>query len=256
MSAFGGSRVGLRSSVAARAPLSVTCAYGTTPKVGGGKRWKHTEVNVNGNPVKVEMHIKKGDTVQASSRFGLVFVCEALTITCGSTIAHTSPRIGPHSKSAHQEQLECVRCIQVIAGRDKGTIGTITKVVTSTGKCVVEGVNIKTKHIAPRTEKEVGSIKKSEYPIHHSNVMLYSKEKGVRSRVGSKVTEEGKKVSKDLMGRIMWRNRVVRTCMMLFPVPVLSTNQPGIKAIRQYMAFHPQMCTCIRFRLYTIPYLP
>ena len=141
--------------------------------------------------------------------------------------------------------------------------------VTSTGKCVVEGVNIKTKHIAPRTEKEVGSIKKSEYPIHHSNVMLYSKEKGVRSRVGSKVTEEGKKVSKDLMGRIMWRKSCGQdiavlhahawplcACMMLFPVPVLSTNQPGIKAIRQYMAFHPQMCTCIRFRLYTIPYLP
>ena len=80
MSAFGGSRVGLRSSVAARAPLSVTCAYGTTPKVGGGKRWKHTEVNVNGNPVKVEMHIKKGDTVQVGSCFGM-----ALTLyLCGS----------------------------------------------------------------------------------------------------------------------------------------------------------------------------
>ena len=66
--------------------------------------------------------------------------------------------------------------------------------LTTTGKCVVEGVNIKTKHIAPRTENETGSIKKAEYPIHHSNVMLYSKEKGVRSRVGHKVTEDGTKV--------------------------------------------------------------
>jgi len=66
--------------------------------------------------------------------------------------------------------------------------------VTNTGKCVVEGVNIKTKHIAPRTENETGSIKKAEYPIHHSNVMLYSKEKGVRSRVGHKISEEGEKV--------------------------------------------------------------
>ena len=82
----------------------------------------------------------------------------------------------------------------MIAGKDKGTVGTITRVLTTTGKCVVEGVNIKTKHIAPRTENETGSIKKAEYPIHHSNVMLYSKEKGVRSRVGHKVSEDGTKV--------------------------------------------------------------
>ena len=90
--------------------------------------------------------------------------------------------------------------IQVIAGKDKGTIGTITRVLTTTGKCVVEGVNIKTKHIAPRTENETGSIKKSEYPIHHSNVMLYSKEKGVRSRVGHKMAEDGTKVKRPLEG--------------------------------------------------------
>ena len=65
---FGGSKLGARSVVPARAPLTVTCAYGTTPKVGGGKRWKHTEVNENGNPVKVPMHIKKGDTVQVRRR--------------------------------------------------------------------------------------------------------------------------------------------------------------------------------------------
>ncbi|GAX72925.1 hypothetical protein CEUSTIGMA_g380.t1 [Chlamydomonas eustigma] len=145
-SAFQVSRVAPRCPVIARVPLTVTCAYGTTAKVGGGKRWEHTPVNSNGKPIKVDMHIKKGDTVQ------------------------------------------------IIAGKDKGTVGTVVKVVTATGKCVVEGVNFKTKHVKPRTDNEKGSIKKSEYPIHHSNVMLYSKEKGVRSRVGHKVTEEGKKV--------------------------------------------------------------
>lgn len=33
-----------------------------------------------------------------------------------------------------------------------------------------------------------------EYPIHHSNVQLYSKEKQVSSRVGHKMNEAGKKV--------------------------------------------------------------
>ncbi|KAG1661562.1 hypothetical protein FOA52_009561 [Chlamydomonas sp. UWO 241] len=130
-----------------RGNLQVACAYGTTPKVGGGKRWKHIEVNDNGKPVKVDMHVKKGDLVK------------------------------------------------VIAGADKGKTGTIIKVVTGTGKVSVEGVNIRTKHIAPRSENETGSIKKSEYPIHHSNVQLYSKEKEISSRVAYKVDEaSGKKV--------------------------------------------------------------
>mmetsp|Transcript_1602 Transcript_1602/g.3602 ORF Transcript_1602/g.3602 Transcript_1602/m.3602 type:complete len:170 (-) Transcript_1602:561-1070(-) len=144
--AFGSSRLAPRPIVPARAPLTVTCAYGTTPKIGGGKKWKHTPLTPNGKPEKVKMHIKKGDTVQ------------------------------------------------IVAGKDKGKVGTVVRVLTTTGKCVVEGVNIKTKHIAPRAENEAGQIKKSEYPIHHSNVMLYSKEKGVRSRVGHKVQEDGKKV--------------------------------------------------------------
>lgn len=122
------------------------------------------------------------------------------------------------------------RHMQVIAGKDKGVIGTITRVVTSNGKVVVEGVNIRTKHIAPRSQEETGQIKKQEYPIHHSNVMLYSKEKGVRSRVSHKVTEEGKKVR---MGACMehghaWalyvENQLLLACMQLWS---LSVCEPG-----------------------------
>jgi len=39
-----------------------------------------------------------------------------------------------------------------------------------------------------------GSIKKIEYPFHHSNVQHFSKEKNVRSRIGHKIVEGGKKV--------------------------------------------------------------
>ena len=85
-------------------------------------------------------------------------------------------------------------CPQVIAGSDKGKTGTITKVIPKTGLVIVEGVNIKTKHIAARGEQEPGQIKKQEYPFHHSNVQHFSKEKNVRSRVGHKVLEDGKKV--------------------------------------------------------------
>lgn len=39
----------------------------------------------------------------------------------------------------------------------------------------------------PKTRDEQGQQKKIESPIHHSNVMLYSTAKGVRSRVAYKV---------------------------------------------------------------------
>ena len=45
-----------------------------------------------------------------------------------------------------------------------------------------------------RGEDQPGQIIKIEAPIHSSNVMLYSKEKEVTSRVGHKVLDDGKKV--------------------------------------------------------------
>lgn len=53
---------------------------------------------------------------------------------------------------------------------------------------------LQTRNIAPRTKDEQGQQKKQESPIHHSNVMHYSTDKKVRSRVGYKVTDDGKKV--------------------------------------------------------------
>ncbi|KXZ53712.1 hypothetical protein GPECTOR_6g629 [Gonium pectorale] len=84
--------------------------------------------------------------------------------------------------------------VLVVSGKDKGKVGTIIKVLPKKGKVVVEGVNQGTKHLKPRAENETGQIKTLEFPIHHSNVMHYSKEKGVRSRVGHKVLDDGKKV--------------------------------------------------------------
>ncbi len=83
--------------------------------------------------------------------------------------------------------------LQVIAGKDKGAKGTVIKSLPKFGTIIVEGVNIKTKHVPPRSENEKGQIKKQEYPIEHSNVQHFSKEKQVRSRVGKKEVD-GRKV--------------------------------------------------------------
>lgn len=43
---------------------TVLAAYGNRVNLGGGKPWERTEVNKNGKPVKVKMHVKAGDIVQ------------------------------------------------------------------------------------------------------------------------------------------------------------------------------------------------
>eukprot|EP00873_Tetraselmis_striata_P001151 jgi/Tetstr1/421415/TSEL_012364.t1 len=83
--------------------------------------------------------------------------------------------------------------VVVVAGKDKGKVSEVVKVFTKTGAVVVKDANIKTKHMKPQMQGETGQIIQSEAPMHHSNVMHYSKAQNVRSRVGSK-EEGGKKV--------------------------------------------------------------
>lgn len=83
--------------------------------------------------------------------------------------------------------------LQVISGKDKGTVSTVLDVNRKTGKVVVKGVNLKTKHVKPRTEGETGQIQRIEAPMNHSKLMHYSKEKKVASRVGLRINAAGKR---------------------------------------------------------------
>lgn len=54
--------------------------------------------------------------------------------------------------------------------------------------------NKQTKTVQPKSKDETGRLVQTESPIHSSNVMAYSKEKQVRSRIGHKTGADGKKV--------------------------------------------------------------
>ncbi len=86
--------------------------------------------------------------------------------------------------------------IQVIAGKDKGKVSEILKVLPKVSKVVVKDVNVKTKHVKPQQEGESGKIVTAEAPIHSSNVMLYSNKEKVASRICYTFTEDGRKVRK------------------------------------------------------------
>jgi large subunit ribosomal protein L24 len=84
--------------------------------------------------------------------------------------------------------------VQVITGKDKGTVAEVLKTYPSLSKVLVKGVNIKTKHVKPQQEGESGQITTTEFPIHSSNVMLYSTKEKVASRVCYTVNSDGRKV--------------------------------------------------------------
>ncbi|KAI3965447.1 hypothetical protein MKW92_029667 [Papaver armeniacum] len=84
--------------------------------------------------------------------------------------------------------------VKVIAGNEKGKIGEVIRLFKHNSTVIVKDMNIKTKHVKPKEQGEPGQIVKVEGPIHSSNVMLYSKEKEVHSRVGHKILEDGSRV--------------------------------------------------------------
>ncbi|CEK34428.1 50S ribosomal protein L24,HPB12,50S ribosomal protein L24,ribosomal protein L24,KOW motif [[Clostridium] sordellii] len=83
--------------------------------------------------------------------------------------------------------------VVVIAGKDKGKKGAVTKVFTKTNKVLVEGVNVITKHQKPTAVNPQGGIINKEAPIHISNVMPVDPETGKGTRVRFEV-KDGQKV--------------------------------------------------------------
>ena len=84
--------------------------------------------------------------------------------------------------------------VVVLAGEDKGKTGKVLKVLVEKNRALVEGVNMVSKSTKPSAKNPQGGIVKQEAPIHISNLSLLDPKSGKATRVGIKVTEDGKKV--------------------------------------------------------------
>jgi large subunit ribosomal protein L24 len=60
--------------------------------------------------------------------------------------------------------------VQVIAGNDKGKTGKILRVFPDKNRLIVEGVNLRKRHMRPNKTQPQGAIIEREMPIHASNV--------------------------------------------------------------------------------------
>lgn len=90
--------------------------------------------------------------------------------------------------------------VVVISGDDKGKKGKILTAFPKTGKIIVEGVAMATKHKKPRQQGQPGGIIHQEAPIDASNVMLICPKCGAATRIGRVADivekESGEKIKK------------------------------------------------------------
>jgi large subunit ribosomal protein L24 len=90
------------------------------------------------------------------------------------------------------EKIKVGDSVKVIQGDDKGKIGKVKTILRNKGKVIVEGVNIKIKHVKPSQKDKVGKIINFNAPIHISNIMLFA-ENGLISKV-SFIIKNDKKI--------------------------------------------------------------
>tara|TARA_B100000965_G_scaffold308059_1_gene267076 strand:+ start:127 stop:441 length:315 start_codon:yes stop_codon:yes gene_type:complete len=82
----------------------------------------------------------------------------------------------------------------VIAGKDKGKQGSITKIL-SNGRCYVSGVQIVKRHTKPNPNAGIaGGVVEKEASIDMSNISIFNSSTKKADKVSIKSLEDGTKV--------------------------------------------------------------
>ena len=84
--------------------------------------------------------------------------------------------------------------VVVIAGRDKGRVGEVLKVLPKEMRVIVQGVHRFKKHTRPTQANPQGGILEKEGTIHISNVAHVDPKSSKPTRVGFKTLKDGSKV--------------------------------------------------------------
>jgi large subunit ribosomal protein L24 len=82
--------------------------------------------------------------------------------------------------------------VKVIRGNEAGKEGTVLRVLTKENRVVVEGINMRKRHMRPTQANPEGGIVTFEAPIHASNVMLLDTN-GEPTRVRQRIDADGTK---------------------------------------------------------------
>ncbi|NVP24160.1 50S ribosomal protein L24 [Treponema phagedenis] len=80
--------------------------------------------------------------------------------------------------------------VEVIAGKDKGKRGMVLRVLPSSNRVIVQGLNMQKKAMRRKSQQDRGGIMEIETPIHVSNVMIVGK--NGPTRIGYKMEGDKK----------------------------------------------------------------
>lgn len=83
--------------------------------------------------------------------------------------------------------------VAVMAGKYKGKNGRVLRVDKTSGKVLIEKINVIKKHMKPSKTYAQGGIIEKEAPIQISNVMLVCPKCSKPTRIGAAVLDGGKK---------------------------------------------------------------
>lgn len=83
--------------------------------------------------------------------------------------------------------------VEVLTGDDRGTRAKILRVLPTTGKVVVEGVNRVFKHVRRSQRNPQGGRLSKEMPVQISNVLLVCKSCSAATRTGARYLDDGSK---------------------------------------------------------------
>lgn len=82
--------------------------------------------------------------------------------------------------------------VLIITGKDKGKQGRVIRTLASQNRVVVEGINMRTRHIK-KTPNQAGQRIQYEASIHASNVMILDPKSKKPTRIGYKIDDKGNK---------------------------------------------------------------
>jgi len=82
--------------------------------------------------------------------------------------------------------------VLIISGKDRGKRGKVLHVFPKDQRLLVEGVNMRKKHVRPKKSGEKGQIVESPSPLTVSNVKLICPKCAKPSRIGSKIIDKKK----------------------------------------------------------------
>lgn len=83
--------------------------------------------------------------------------------------------------------------VQLLTGKDRGKRGQVIQVQPEKDRLVVEGLNVRKKHVRPRRQGEKGQTAEFSGAVNSSNVALVCGSCKKTTRVGVRVLQDGKK---------------------------------------------------------------